>query len=258
MPLTGPAVGSTALHNNKDHPVAVGQGVRNFHKIFARHCHLQDDIPSGNACFTHHWQDLLNLPIHVKKAPTWSSSTSMGIQCKVILVLWVPIWSVYILTILVVMMLPASILDSSDTSKMSHIAFDLLTNSLTPMLTLFSTFSIPSLLTPTNFQVFTSDVSREIVLLVIASKAKGIFRSSFSTINTWYFSCTSFFVGGVSHLCWEIDTSWLFQLLRRLHHTGGVPMPAHKKGFNKNTMIMTQKTKRQMCKTVLRNKCGQK
>lgn len=125
-------------------------------------------------------------PYFVKKASTWSSSISMGIKCKVILVLWVRICSVCNPTILVVMMLPVSDLDSSGSSKMSHIAFDHLTNSLTPMLRLFSISSIPSLLTPTNFQVFTSDVSRETVLLVIASKAKGMFWSSFSTINTFH------------------------------------------------------------------------
>lgn len=109
-------------------------------------------------------------PYSMKKAPTKSSSTSLGTPCKVILFLRVPIYSVCILTDLVVRMLPASAFaSSSGPNKMFHIAYNLLANTFSIMFRHWSASSIPSLPTPTNFLVFTSNVSREIVLFEIAS-----------------------------------------------------------------------------------------
>lgn len=60
---TGPAVGSIALHNHKDRPAAISQCIRNVQKAFAGHCHLEDKIPGGNACFTHRGGDIHNSKI---------------------------------------------------------------------------------------------------------------------------------------------------------------------------------------------------
>lgn len=82
-----------------------------------------------------------------------------------------------------VRILPANVLVSSTAvSKMSHIAFDLLANTLRVILRLFIASSIISLLAPINFLVFTSVVSRELVIDAYASKTEGIVRSSFSDI----------------------------------------------------------------------------
>lgn len=82
--------------------------------------------------------------------------------------------------VLVVKISPASCLASSSvTSKMSHITFDLLARILGPIFRLLSASTKMSLLIPINFWVFTSMVSKEIILVFTVFIASGIVRSSF-------------------------------------------------------------------------------
>lgn len=95
-------------------------------------------------------------PFSLKKTPAMSFSISMSTPWRLILVLWVPIFSFCIVTDLVARMHRASALaSSSDVNKMSHIALDLLDNTYTSMFMYLSASSITSLLTPTNFPVLT-------------------------------------------------------------------------------------------------------
>lgn len=73
-------------------------------------------------------------------------------------------------------------------SRMSHIMSLLLqsTSTLTGILRLSRASAMLPLLTPTNFLVLTSVVSREIVLLAIASITEGTDKSSLLKMNCWY------------------------------------------------------------------------
>lgn len=55
---TEPAVGSLDFYNYQYFPVLTSQCVRDDQKTFARHCHIKDKIPSGNAYYR---EDILNL-----------------------------------------------------------------------------------------------------------------------------------------------------------------------------------------------------
>lgn len=92
--------------------------------------------------------------------------------------LWMPIYSVFILTVLMAKMLPAgAFASSSDVSKMSHVAFDLFANTFTIQFRHLSASAIHSLLIASNFPAFILDVSREIVLFEIAYQTAGMDRS---------------------------------------------------------------------------------
>lgn len=77
---------------------------------------------------------------------------------------------------------------SSIVSRIPHITLLLWTNAFAPILSVFRTSPIVSLLTPINFFDFMSVVRREIVLILSDSKSEGTGKSSLTKINISYCS----------------------------------------------------------------------
>lgn len=104
-----------------------------------------------------------------KKASRHSSNKSMGSANKVTLILWVPIYSVYIYKAFIVM--PANFWAScSSTNRMSYMAFNLWTRTLGWIWRLFWASSMDSLLMPINCCVATFVINWEIIIFSTASK----------------------------------------------------------------------------------------
>lgn len=95
------------------------------------------------------------------KVLTWSFLISMDTPCEVTLVRRVLMYLVCNRSVFVTKMLPANCFaSSSEASSISNIAFERLAKIFGAIFRHFSASSTASLLTPTNFQVLTSDVIR--------------------------------------------------------------------------------------------------
>lgn len=115
---TGPAVGYTAFNYNKDRPAAASQSIGDVQKAFTGHCHLDNKVPGGNARFAYGRGYILDLSISRKECPH-------GYPVRMILILRVPMYSVWSPTAFLVRILPANYFASlSIASRMSHTALE--------------------------------------------------------------------------------------------------------------------------------------
>lgn len=94
----------------------------------------------------------------------FSQRSTIFVLCVLMCSLWSP-------TVFAVCTLP--------TRRLSHIVLDILANALGVILRVFKDSSKISLLTPINFRLFTSAVSRDIILALMASRVSSIVRNSF-------------------------------------------------------------------------------
>lgn len=115
-------------------------------------------------------------PYFEKKVPILSSQISTSTPWIVTFILQVPIYSVCSFKVLVFNTHPAkSFACFSVGRRISHRAFVLLANTLRLM---SKVFKASSRLTPINFRVLTSKVSRDIMQVFTASRASGMVRNS--------------------------------------------------------------------------------
>lgn len=119
------------LHNDEDRPATSSQGVETLSSV---------GLYLGLQCPLNFSVTRLPRLAH----PQGSPSASIGKPCRIIVVMRAPIYSVCILTDLVVRMLPVSVLaSSSNVNRVSYTWFDLLDNTCTTMMRhLSASFSV--------------------------------------------------------------------------------------------------------------------
>lgn len=174
---------TTVLHYYGHHPFPVHQDTGDIRETLPGQCHLGDKVLDGNARLAYCRRDVLHLAVPDKKCPHLVFRNVDGRSLLSCIPYFVPIYFVCRRTDFAAKMMPANCLATcSVASKMFHSAFDFLARILKPAVTIFNASFIVSLLIPVNYRLFTSVVTRKIVLALTAFSASGIVRNSFPLV----------------------------------------------------------------------------
>lgn len=159
--------------------------IRDVHEVLFGQCDCYLKISGGNAHLAFDRRDIHDLSKLGKENPNWFLVTYKGSLCKVTFVLLVPVYSFCNLTDFVIRMFLARDSAFSVSTRTFHMALLLLVIPLVPILRHLGPPPL-LLLIGINFLYFMSMVSREMVLVFIASKSEGSLPEiNFSYCSLW-------------------------------------------------------------------------
>lgn len=125
-----PVVGIPSFYNHTYVTSPIYQRVEDVEMVFECHCHLEHNAPIGNALFAYDRRDILDICVLKEESLLGNFHGS-----RVTLILRRSMYSIFILTNLVVKMLPDIIFSASSvTSSMFHLELLRFANTLEPLL----------------------------------------------------------------------------------------------------------------------------